>query len=767
MEPGYLTIAGRKIGPREPCYIIAEIGINHNGSLDLACRLVDAAVEAGVDAVKFQKRTLEDVYQEKVLRDPRQGEQGLQYIVPILQEFELDNEAFRRVREYCRQKGVTFLCTAWDASSVDFLEMLDVPAYKIGSPDLTNHPLIEYAAETGKPLLLSTGMSTEDEIRETLQFLEAREVDYGLFHCVSTYPAVADEINLRFMEKLRDWSGSPVGYSGHERGMAVSTAAVAMGACMIERHLTLDSTMRGPDHSASLEPAELAQLVQSIREVESAFGIPHRWITRGEFLNRRTLGKSLVAASDISSGTVITREMIAARSPGLGIPPSHMPQLVGRQVARVLRKDDPFTEADLNGASGSTRTEPIELGTPWGIIARFTDVDKLVTRFGERGMSLIEFHVSDRDLDGGMADFPKQQFDFALVVHAPEYSHDHLIDLCSPDAGQRAMSVARLQKTIDLARDLAPWFSRTGPRGPKIVIHVGGMAPAGASYDPERAMDDLMAALQALEHEHVELLLENLPPCPWFFGGRWDGHMLTDPVTTAAVCAESGLGLCLDTSHAALYCHRANAGLAEFITHVKPYVRHLHISDAAGMAGEGLQIGEGEINFLDVMPMLVTDDVGLVPEVWLGHQRDGSGFETALDRLSDIMWTVGALKQTKVSVQPEALQQLVVIASANVVETLRIIDANTLGIAFVVDGRGVVLGVVTDGDIRRSLMGGGRLQTPITSIMNQSFTSALSTMTADEIRMRLSALHRVIPVIDAGGRLVSFASLDRVAEPPA
>jgi N-acetylneuraminate synthase len=761
MDAGYITIAGRRIGRREPCYVIAEIGLNHNGSVDLACRLVDAAVEAGVDAVKFQKRTLGDVYQEHVLRDPRHGEQSLQYIVPILKEFELDDEAFCRIREYCRRTGVTFLCTAWDAASVDFLATLGVPAYKIGSPDLTNHPLVVYTASTGKPLLLSTGMSTEEEIRSTLRLLDGRGIEYGLFHCVSTYPAAADEINLRFMEKLRDWSGAPVGYSGHERGVAVSTAAVAMGACLIERHLTLDRTMRGPDHSASLEPAEFAQLVSSIREVENAFGVPHRWITRGEFLNRRTLGKSLVAAADLPAGTRLTPDMIVARSPGLGIAPSRLSELVGLETHRPLKRDDPFTEADLNGAAGAPRTEPIDLGIPWGIVARFTDVDRLTARFGHRGMSLIEFHVSDRDLDGGLAGFPKRGFDVQLVVHAPEYSHDYLIDLCSSDAGQRAMSVARLQKTIDLARDLAPWFPQTGSRGPKVVIHVGGMAPAGSPYDRRRATDDLLAALRALRHEGVDLLLENLPPYPWFFGGRWDGHVLTDAETTAAVCDASELGLCLDTSHAALHCHRAHTRLTDFIAQTRRHVRHLHVSDAAGTAGEGLQIGEGEIDFLDVMPLLAGSGAGLVPEVWMGHQRDGAGFETALERLSDIMWTVRALRETKVAVPPGAFQRLAVTAAANVVETLRAIDANALGIAFVVDGHGVVLGVVTDGDIRRSLMAGGSLQTPITAIMNTSFTSALNTMTADEIRSRFSPLHRVIPVLDGGGRLVSVACRDR------
>jgi sialic acid synthase SpsE len=285
-----LHIASRRIGSGEPCYVIAEVGINHNGDLAVAKQLVDAAVAAGADAVKFQKRKLTETYREEIIDQPRHGEQGLQYIVPLLIEFELSDDQFRELFDYCRSSGITAMCTPWDRASVDFLETCDLAAYKIGSPDLTNFPLIEYVAATRKPMLLSTGMSTEEEVRRTLAFLAQCHAEYALFHCVSTYPAAPEEINLRFMERLREWSGRPVGYSGHDNGIVISLAAVAMGARMLERHLTLDRTMRGPDHKASLEPAEFAEQMRALREVEASIGVPHRWITRGETLNRRVLG---------------------------------------------------------------------------------------------------------------------------------------------------------------------------------------------------------------------------------------------------------------------------------------------------------------------------------------------------------------------------------------------------------------------------------------------------------------------------------------------
>lgn len=756
---GHIRIGDRWVGPSESCYVIAEVGINHNGDLKLAKRLVDAAIRAGADAAKFQKRKLSEVYRQTILDHPRQGEQGLQYIVPLLMEFELSDDEFVELSGYCRNQGITFLCTPWDRASVDFLETLDIVAYKIGSPDMTNFPLIEYAAATGKPLLVSTGMSTEDEIRRTLAFLAKLKVECGLFHCVSTYPAAQDEINLRFMQRLHEWSGWPVGYSGHETGMDVSVAAVAMGACMLERHITLDRTMRGPDHKASLDPDAFAAQVRAVRQMESALGVAQRWITRGEVYNRRVLGKSLVAATDIPCGTVITRGMLTSKSPGMGLSPQLIDQLVGRKLQRDVRRDEAFTEADLRDGAQRRRMKPVDVGMPWGIIARFTDVDALIGQFGASGMSLVEFHVSDRDLDLGMEGFRPAQYLFDLVVHAPEYFHDHLIDLCAADLEQRRMSIRRIQKTIDLARQLAPWFGGVSAPGPKVVIHVGAMSPAPGTYDVSAASERLLDSLRRLNTADVDLLLENLPPFPWYFGGRWFGHVLTDAATTAKLCSEAGLGLCFDTSHAALECYRSSESLMDFAQLVLPYVHHLHLSDGAGVSGEGLQIGEGQINFVELMPVLAQAKVGCVPEIWLGHHQEGASFQTALERLTEAVWAARALARASGPGVRADLQGLVVPSAATVLATLQTIDANKLGIAFVVDEQGVVEGVVTDGDIRRGLVQGKNMQTPILNVMTRDFVFALDDMTSADIRARLTTRSRVIPILDGAHRLVSFASI--------
>lgn len=623
-----VKIGARWVGDGEPCYVIAEGGINHNGDLSIAKRLVDIAVQCRADAVKFQKRRLAGVYREKLLADVSKAEQSLQYILPILMEFELSDSDFVELAEYCAKQGITFLCTPCDKHSVDFLDELKVPAFKIASADMTNFELLEHAASKRKPMIVSTGMATESEVRRTIAFLKELETEFILLHCNSTYPPSPEEINLRFMEKLREWSGVPVGYSGHDSGIAISVAAVALGANVIERHITVDRTMRGPDHAASLEPQGLAKQVRDIREVEAAIGRPRRWLTQGEFMNRHVLSKSLVAASDISAGVVIRREMITARGPGLGLSPQRLYDLVGKPAVRQIRRDEPFLEEDL---SGEDPVGPKAVCFPhrWGVVARFGDLRRLLALAPQ----VVEIHLSDRDLDQGMAGFDGQSCTQELVVHVPEYFQDHLLDLCASSVELRRVSSQRVQAAIDLAKQLAVHFTGTPGTGPKVIVHVGGMSRDEGYYDREAAHRRLREALEALDRSGVELLVENLPPHPWYFGGRWYGHVLVDAEEIAEFCETTGYGMCLDTSHAVLTCNMRRSPLDLFVQRVLPYVRYLHVSDGAGWSGEGLQIGEGDIDFSTILPLLLKTGGTIVPEIWQGHRRDGEGFWEAMHRL--------------------------------------------------------------------------------------------------------------------------------------
>ena len=289
-------------------------------------------------------------------------------------------------------------------------------------------------------------------------------------------------------------------------------------------------------------------------------------------------------------------------------------------------------------------------------------------------------------------------------------------------------------------------------------MHVGGMSRLSHGYDVDSASDRLLEALRGLDTDGVELLLENLPPYPWYFGGRWFSFVLCDAENTVRLCEASGLGLCFDTSHAALECSRSGANLADFARRLAPYVRHLHESDGAGTSGEGLPIGDGEVNFVELLPPLLAEQPTLIPEIWMGHHETGEGFARALHHLSDLHWAHQVLVRPTPTDAQALLASLEVSADATVFSALRVIDANRMGIAFVLAPDRRVVGVVTDGDLRHAFVRGLGLHAPVGEVMTRSFRHGTAGMTKDQLRERLAGRTRVLPMLDAAGRLVDFAS---------
>lgn len=344
-----IEFAGRSVGPGTPCFVIAEAGVNHGGQLELAHRLVDVACEAGADAVKFQTFVAERL----VTRDAPKAEYqeattgAGEPQRDMLRRLELAPDDYAGLKAHCGERGIIFLSTPFDEESADSLDAIGVPAFKVSSGDLTNMPLLERIGSKKKPVLLSTGMSTLDEIASGLSTLElagARGVI--LLHCVSEYPAPASDANLRAMQMMAARFERPIGFSDHTLGIEVALAAVALGACVIEKHFTLDRSLIGPDHRASLEPDELSALVHGIRTVEQALGSGVKEPALGELGTARVARRSLVAARDIPAGTILTEDLIAVKRPGTGLPPSMRPQLVGRKV-RVAVSADSLLSLDV------------------------------------------------------------------------------------------------------------------------------------------------------------------------------------------------------------------------------------------------------------------------------------------------------------------------------------------------------------------------------------------------------------------------------------
>ena len=266
-----IKIGNQMVGDGHPAYIIAEIGINHNGDLGIAKQMIDAAVHAGVDAVKFQKRTPDVATPPEQQNQMRETPWGYISYLDYRYRVEFNEEQYREIDRYCKEKGIAWLVSVWDQPSVDFMEKFDTPAYKIPSASLTDVGLIRKARATGKPLILSSGMSTMDQIRKGVEV--AGEKDLVLMHCTSTYPCEPEELNLRMIETLRhEFPNLPIGYSGHEVGLVPSAVAIALGACLVERHLTLNRAMWGSDQAASVEPWGFETLVKYIRVTERSIG---------------------------------------------------------------------------------------------------------------------------------------------------------------------------------------------------------------------------------------------------------------------------------------------------------------------------------------------------------------------------------------------------------------------------------------------------------------------------------------------------------------
>lgn len=332
------------------CFIIAEAGVNHNGDFRAAKRLVDAARRAGADAVKFQTFKAEKIasasaalapYQKKTL-----GRGGGQ--LDMIRLLELSERDHERLFEYCAKSGILFMSSPFDEESADMLDKLGVDRFKLPSGEITNRALLRHVAGKGKPVILSTGMSTLAEVRRAVGWiLGRRRVPLTLLHCVTEYPAPPDQVNLRAMDTLRETFRVPVGYSDHTLGIEISVAAAARGAAVIEKHLTLDRRLPGPDQAASLEPDDFKAMVASIRLVESALGDGVKRMAPCERRNRVAARRSLVAARDLPRGRRLEAGDLVAKRPGSGIPPERLAGLLGRALKRPLRRDRLLAWGDL------------------------------------------------------------------------------------------------------------------------------------------------------------------------------------------------------------------------------------------------------------------------------------------------------------------------------------------------------------------------------------------------------------------------------------
>lgn len=629
-----LVIGGRQIGSDQPAFVIAEIGNNHQGDVEHAFRLIEACRDAGADCAKFQMRDMRKLYGDQ--RKGKSEDLGTEYVLDLLARFQLSDDDLFRCFDYTSKLGMMPLCTAWESASADRCKSYGLPALKVASADLTNHDLLRYIAGLELPLICSTGMSTEAEIVETVGMLQADGAHYVMLHCNSTYPAPFRDINLRFLSRLEEIAGGVVGYSGHERDVFVASAAVALGARVIEKHISLDRALEGNDHKVSLLPDEFRRMVDGIRQTEESLGNNGpRDISQGERTNRIALSKSIFATVDIASGTVIEASMVEVRSPGQGLQPNRLRDVVGTVARRTIEAASPFYPSDVTGEAGDDDlSESYRFDQPWGVPTRHRDGVQLIEMFKP---DFVEFHLSYRDLLLDDQKILGRTFNCGLIVHAPElFERDHTLDLTSLDETYRRRSIDEMKRVIEKTLSLARFFQTSDSVG--IVCNVGGFSADRFMTDSERRhREDLLeVSWNELGDAGVALWPQTMPPYPWHFGGQRFHNLFVLAENIVALCERLKTQVCLDVSHSRLACNEFGKSFDRFLELVVPLTAHMHLADAKGAAGEGLQIGEGEIDFVDLFRILAGAKSGasFIPEIWQGHENKSEGARLALARLN-------------------------------------------------------------------------------------------------------------------------------------
>lgn len=397
-----------------------------------------------------------------------------------------------------------------------------------------------------------------------------------------------------------------------------------MGAAIIERHITLSRDMKGPDHSASLGPSGIRKQVRDIRAVEESLGVPRTYVTRGEYVNKVALGKSLATTQAIEAGEMVERDMLTAKSPAKGISPQELYNVVGTTIRHNVPADTILSWDDIRDRVQEEYDTDLD---NWGIVVRFSDINK----YDWGDPDVFEFRINGADIDETY-DLTIHE-DKELSIHAPEQKGHDIVDLSALTESDREWAVDIMQQVIDTVReDVSPYFPETDK--PKIIIHPGGITEHHINQEEIPDMNEaLERSMSELDDDGVELLLENMPPLPWIYGGQQYHNNFMAANEIAEFCERTGWRICYDTSHAKLWCNYAGVDLVEHAETLLPYTEYLHVADAIGTDGEGIQIDDGDIDWERLMKVYSDFDAPMITEIWRGHEQGGAGFKQAAERL--------------------------------------------------------------------------------------------------------------------------------------
>ncbi|MFM7230168.1 MAG: N-acetylneuraminate synthase family protein [Cyanobacteriota bacterium] len=642
----YVDIGSRRVKQNGKPFLLAEIGVNHNGEISEAEALIEAAAKAGFDGVKFQHRG-EDLYNRK---DINRFDLGTQYIIAEIERTRLSVEALMRCCETARGLNLTVVITPFDEQALDDIlkNNMRPDAIKIASCDLTNIPLIKQCAQAGVPLILSTGMSHERDIRSTSQELRKLMFPHAFLHCNSTYPAPAQDVNLAYLKRLREITSTVVGYSSHDGNSVIPVSAVACGADIVEVHITRSRESKGSDHRASLELNSLEAFVEHCQLIYEARGREQpRVPTQGELANRQALGKSYALRTARPTGHRIKRDELILMSPGSGFTVEARDELLGQELVRDVAARTLLTPADFSrrhaGREDSLKDlaqSLQQIGYEAGIPVRYHDAEEMATKFK---LPLLEFHMSDRDLDLEPSQYIKKTWgEITLVIHAVEqYEDGFILDLASPDDEVLQRSLQEVQRLTRHVDQLRQHFKAT--QKVPVVLNIGGFSSEGF-MDEAEAAETLSRAIKAMQilsttHSDYEFLPQTMPPFPWHQGGRSFHNLLTSRRRIKDFLDRCDTDICLDVSHSALACAHFDESLEDLVGDISGRIRHVHLSDAQGTNAEGLEIGDGSLNFQTLHSAMqqAGRELMMIPEIWQGHVNGGEKFARSLRRFHELV----------------------------------------------------------------------------------------------------------------------------------
>lgn len=595
---------------------IAEIGINHNGSVEALFELVEASAEAGAQAVKFQYRNPRRAYV------PRARELGDEIVGHAIASAHLEPASLCEAADLANRLGMQ--------AGISFFTVDDLPDilserplwdfFKVPSAELTNVELTQELLRRDVPVFLSTGAHSEAEIASSLAQLPA-EADWVPLHCVSNYPTHMRNARLGYLRWLKAKWNRRVGYSSHDMDWEICIVAAVCGADFVERHITLDKEHEGLDHSSSSTPDEFRRLTRILAGLPETIAGDHpRSPNQGELTNRQNLGRSYFFRRDVARGEIIRREDLVYASPRIALD-VHVTDYIGKSAIRDCAVGSPLDRTVVRVAA-QVPDEAIDFCNALriGVPVRPHDQGDLLR---DMPLSTVEYHLSFGDVEGTDSLEPPSGIRHASV-HLPDYiSPNMLMDPFADDLAVRSQSLRILDKTATLAARLQDLLGAAVP--------VVGSFPSLDSRRPDYLLP-LVAIVEQAAERGVRILPQWLPPYAWYFGGSVPVHALCDPAEIAAI-ARHGLDICLDTAHLAMSCTYVGSDLDEALAQSLPLTGHIHLGDATGIDGEGVALGQGDVGSSAMLPSVLRAPLNKVIEVWQGHLSGGEGFKKEITNL--------------------------------------------------------------------------------------------------------------------------------------